>query len=260
MVSSASTMMDADSRFYRGMAGICAFVAVGGFSLTYIGPLLTGSFSGGAILHLHGLLAFAWMALFVVQATLISSGRTQSHRTVGILGVALATALVFTAVSTGLQGMQNGMDAGYPAAAREQLYVPINQAFLFSLMVIGAVAYRQRSDCHKRFMLLATITLLPPATARVMFFLFAPPEMGSRPGLWLVQPPANAVDFTVIPAMLANLMIVPALVHDWRTRGKPHLVYIVGGGLMILTNVLRGPVSRTDLWHSVAGTLAAWSA
>ena len=149
---------------------------------------------------------------------------------------------------------------GWAKEAREIFYVTFSQISLFSIMVAAAVAYRRRSDYHKRFMILATIALLPPATARVLFFFFAGPEMGSRPGLWLVQPPPNTVDFTVAAAMLANLMLIPAVVADWRTRGRPHVVYLVGGGLMIVVNLLRGPVSRTDGWHAIAETLARWSA
>ena len=236
-----------DDIFYLRIAWACAFVAVGGFTFTYLGPLVTGAFEGPAVLHLHGVLSFAWMMLFVAQAYLISSQRRQWHRTAGIFGVALASGMVFTVVSAGLDGLHNGIDAGFAHESREFLYVTMSQISLFSLMVIGAVAYRRRLDYHKRFMVLATIALLPPATARVLFFFFAAPEMGSRPGLWLVRPPANSVDFTVIAAMLANLLMIPAFVHDWRTRGKPHVVYVVAGGLMILVNLLRGPVSRTEL-------------
>ena len=259
MASFANDAGLSDDKFYLWMAIASALVAVGGFSFTYLGPLVTGAFSGPAVLHLHGLLSFAWMVLFIAQASFISTRRNQLHRTTGIFGVALATAMVFTVVNAGIDGLHNGINAGYAIESREFLYVTMSQISLFSLMVIGAVAYHRQPEFHKRFMILATIALLPPATARVLFYLFAAPEMGSRPGLWLARPPANSVDFTVIAAMLANLLMIPAFVHDWRTRGKPHVVYVVAGGFMILVNVLRGPASRSDLWHAAAGTLAAWS-
>ena len=80
--------------------------------------------------------------------------------------VALATGMVFTAVSTGLDGLHNGIEAGFAHESREVLYVPISQISLFALLVIGAIAFRRKLDYHKRLMVLATIAILPPATAR----------------------------------------------------------------------------------------------
>ena len=260
MSSTTNALAMSDDKFYLWIALACAFVAVGGFSFTYLGPLMTGAFNGPPLLHLHGLLSFAWMILFITQASFISARQNQLHRTAGIFGVALATGMVFTAVSAGLDSLHNGITAGFAHESREFLYVTLSQISVFALLVISAIVSRPKLDYHKRFMVLATIALLPPATARVLFFFFADPEMGSRPGLWLVRPSENAVDLTVAAAILANLLMIPAFVHDWRTRGKPHVAYVVAGGLMIFVHVMRGPASRTDLWHTVAGTLTVWSA
>lgn len=47
---------------------------------------------------------------------------------------------------------------------------------------------------------------------------------------------------------------------DWRTRGRPHPAYLIGGACMLLVHVLRGPLARTGLWHSVAEGLASLAA
>lgn len=120
----------------------CAVVAIGGFSLTYLGPLAVGTFNGPALLHLHGLLSFAWMLLFVSQAAFISSSRADLHRTAGMFGIALATAMVFTVMAAGLKGLQTGIEAGYPYESRAVFYVTFSQIALFVVMIVGAITCR----------------------------------------------------------------------------------------------------------------------
>ncbi|MBS0366843.1 MAG: hypothetical protein JSR67_13585 [Proteobacteria bacterium] len=48
------------------------------------------------------------------------------------------------------------------------------------------------------------------------------------------------------------LLIVVAMIYDWRTRGRPHRVYVYGAVLTILTIALIIPLSETRLWMSAA--------
>jgi hypothetical protein len=49
-----------------------------------------------------------------------------------------------------------------------------------------------------------------------------------------------------------SLLIVVAIVYDWRTRGRPHKVYVYGGALVLLQLLLAVPISGTRTWLSVA--------
>ena len=109
-VADASAFSE-ETTFLR-LAYACAFIAFGGFSFTYFAPVVTGTFEGPAVLHLHGILSSAWMVLVVVQAALIGSGQGQRHRTVGIFGIALATAMMCTVLNAGLDGLHSGIKAG----------------------------------------------------------------------------------------------------------------------------------------------------
>ena len=42
------------------------------------------------------------------------------------------------------------------------------------------------------------------------------------------------------------------MVHDWRTRGRPHAVYVIGGSALLLLELTAVPVSDTQAWQSVA--------
>jgi len=56
--------------------------------------------------------------------------------------------------------------------------------------------------------------------------------------------------------MVADLMLVAATVFDWRTRGRPHPVYLVGGSVLLLMQLTRVPISATPLSDSIAAANA----
>ena len=82
-----------------------------------------------------------------------------------------------------------------------------------------AIAAIRKPETHKRLMLLAGISLLDAAVARWFLTFLAPPGP-------LGPPP---VPVTIPPALVAYLLLVVAMIFDWRTRGRPHPVYVYGG-------------------------------
>lgn len=54
------------------------------------------------------------------------------------------------------------------------------------------------------------------------------------------------------PCLVAILLIVVAMIYDWRTRGRPHKVYVYGAVLTVPNFVLIVPLSNTQAWMSVA--------
>jgi hypothetical protein len=54
------------------------------------------------------------------------------------------------------------------------------------------------------------------------------------------------------PCLAAILLIGVAMVYDWRTRGRPHKVYVYGAVLTVLNFVLIVPLSSTRAWMAIA--------
>src|SRR6266567_8574708 len=98
--------------FYFYMALACTAVAFLGFAPTYWLPLATGSFSATPVVHFHGLLFFAWTLYFVLQTWLAASGRVARHRTVGMIGVSLATAMTIFGFLVAVNAMKRSAAAG----------------------------------------------------------------------------------------------------------------------------------------------------
>jgi hypothetical protein len=57
-------------------------------------------------------------------------------------------------------------------------------------------------------------------------------------------------------AMMADMVILAAIVYDVRTRGRPHPAYLVGGAIVLAVQILRGPLSTTQWWYAFADVLA----
>ncbi|WP_407160784.1 hypothetical protein [Bradyrhizobium sp. STM 3557] len=233
--------------FYFNMALACAAVAFLGFAPTYWLPLARGSFSGAPVVHFHGLLFFTWTLYFAFQSWLPASGRTAWHRSLGIGGVSLATAMVIFGVMVAIEAMKHSAAIGQPNEGIAFAIVPLSGIAFFALVFALAIAATRRPETHKRLMLLAAISLLDAAVARWFLTFLAPPGP-------LGPPP---VPVTIAPALVAYLLLVVAIVYDWRRLGRPHPVYVYGGLALVAVKLLNWPISMTPMWHSFAGGLLA---
>ena len=96
-------------QFYFNMALACAVVAFLGFAPTYFLPLARRSFSATPVIHVHGVLFFAWTLFFVFQSWLAASGRVIRHRSVGMIGISLVTAMTIFGFLVGVGAMQRSV-------------------------------------------------------------------------------------------------------------------------------------------------------
>jgi hypothetical protein len=238
--------------FYVWMAAICAIVAFAGFAPTYWLQLPAGTFVGSPLVHIHGALFSLWTLLFLSQTVLVAKGRLNNHRAWGLAGISLATAMVLMGLAAAIQTVHSGLAAGYGNDSRAFLILPVSAICLFAGFFIAAIANIRHPEAHKRLMLLATITLLQAVMARVFFVLVTGGGPGLRPGL---GPPPPLV-IGLVPSLLTELLIVAGLVYDWRTRGRPHPVWLIGAAVMTAVILLRGPLSGTSGWLSFADALA----
>jgi hypothetical protein len=176
---------------------------------------------------------YGWLALFVAQARLVAAGRTARHRELGVLGVSVATAMCFVGVAAAVGSMRQTAAAGFTEQALGFSVVPLTGIAFFAVLFALAVINVRRPDVHKRLMLVATVSLLNAAVGRL--FVLA---VGGPPPAAGVEPPP--VLFTVPAGLLADLLLVPALVHDWKTRGRVHPTYWVAGAALVASQLLRG--------------------
>lgn len=231
------------------LAWVCVAIAVIGFTPSYWARVTTGTFTGPPVLHLHGLACTAWVVLCAVQAQLAVAGRLTRHRLFGMAGLALAAAVVFSGVLVVARVIEASVPFGASVAARTFSLLPLSLLVMFPVFVGLAIGWGRRADVHMRLMILATITILPPAFARMVRLVLAPERSAQAFGM---APPLSVA---TLPAVFVDLLIVGALVYDWRTRGRPHPVYVWGLAASVLVQVLRIPLAQTGAWHATADAL-----
>lgn len=236
--------------FYFYMAIVAAAIAFLGFAPTYWLPVVSGQYKAAPIIHIHGLVFSAW-ALFVVwQMWLAASGRLVRHRTMGLVGIALATMMTMLGLLATIRQMKAAESAGLGAAAETFSIVPLSAIVFFAIVFALAVANVRNTDVHKRLMLLAMIAVLEAPIARWFLVFLAPPAASGPP----------PIEVTLAPAFLAYALIGVAMYYDWRTIGRPHPVCVIGAGVLVAWKLLQIPVSATAVWHGVAGWLSGLAA
>ena len=250
----APQVRPAVGKFYVTMAAIFVVIAFGGFFGTYWLQVARGTFTGSPAVHLHGLLFSLWTLFFLSQATLMANRKVRQHRAWGLLGISLATAMLFTGLMVAIEGLQARLDAGYGDPARAFAIVPVSGILLFAALVAAAVANVRRPEWHKRFMLVATAGILQAAVARFFFLAATGGGPGMRPGLGRPQPIEN----TMVAGWLVASLIVAAMIHDWRSHGRVHPAYWWGFGAMMTVHILRPIVGYTDAWYRFTDFLLAF--
>jgi hypothetical protein len=63
---------------------------------------------------------------------------------------------------------------------------------------------------------------------------------------------------TVGPALLSILLILAAIIHDWRKRGRPHPITVWVGAAIIVAELVRVPLSATPQWLAIAGAMGGF--
>jgi hypothetical protein len=231
--------------FYLWMSAAFILIAFGGFIPTYWAKLATNSFPAAPIVHIHGTLFFGWTLFYLFQTSQVAAGRTPDHRTWGVAGVSLATAMCISIVLMTIHSMKMADAAGQGDAARRFAVVSLTGVIMVAGLFAAAIANVKRPEVLKRLMILMMLPLMHAATARVFLTLFAPP------GAATAGPPPV---FVAIPPGLFVIVVLggAALIHDWRTRGRPHPVYLVGLPLLIVQVLCMIPIAATPQWMAIA--------
>jgi hypothetical protein len=231
-------------RFHVWMAGVFVLIAFGGFTPSYWARIAGGTFHAPPIIHIHGILLFTWTVFYFLQTALVTSGRTPAHRAWGMAGISLFSVLVCSIIVTKITIVRLDDAHGFGDASRRFSAVAFCALpFMIGLFAL-AIANVRRPETHKRLMYVLMASLMVPALARV-FLAFLAPAGAADQG----PPPAFV---SVPPAWVAALLIVVAMVYDWRTRGRPHRVYVYGGLVLIVTNFLTVLFAGTQTWMTIA--------
>ena len=221
--------------FYISMAIAAVITVFAGFAPTYYLRPYYNTTPLMPLLHLHGIVFSAWLALFLVQTTLVAAHRTDIHRRLGILGGVIAAFMILIGVSTAVIRASQGATPLPGISPLSFLVVPLGDMLVFAILVGAGFYYRRRPDVHKRLMLLATISILVAAIARLPFAIMK------------AGPPAF-FGFT-------DVFVVACIVYDLVTLKRVHRATVFGAILIIASQPLRLMLGGTQAWLTFAGWL-----
>jgi hypothetical protein len=221
-----------DRVFYTGIALAAAVTVLVGFARTFYLRSHFETLPLLPVLVVHGVVFSAWIALLVLQTSLIAARRTALHRRLGWTGAALAAAMVVVALTTAIVTGRRDIAAGYEIESLAFFATPVVSMAVFACFVAAAVGSRGRPETHKRLMLLATISLLDAATARWPIAAIAASPLGYYG--------------------LADAFIVAAVLYDLVSRRRVSAVYVWGGLLIVGSQWLRVPLGATAAWQALA--------
>jgi hypothetical protein len=234
-------------RFYLWMGLVFVLIAFGGFTPTYWAPVVAGPAHVPPIAHVHGALLFSWTLFYLGQTAWVATGRTATHRMWGMAGIALFTLLLCSIVALKVTMIRIDDVHGFGEASRRFASLAFFGIAMMIVIFWLAIANIHRPEVHKRFMYLLLSGMMVPALARVFLTLLAP--AGASQG----EPPSPFV--AIPPAVAASLLVVVAMIYDWRTEGRRSRVYVYGAPALVLTNVAAALASRTDTWMRVVGAI-----
>jgi len=232
----ASIARSNDRRLAIWVAALVPVIVLAGFARTYY---LKGFFGNppvpSLLVHVHGLVMTAWVALFVTQVSLVATGRTRTHQRLGVFGAILALLIVIVGVLTGIAGAARGSTPGPPPL--QFLVVPLGDMLVFAVLVGSALYFRRsRLDVHKRLMLLAAVNLLAPAIARIPLHFIAT---------------GGALAFFG----LTDLCLLACVGFDTIRNRRLHPAFLWGTLFIIAFQPLRLMLAATDVWLRVATAL-----
>jgi len=152
--------------FYSGVALTFVLTVLVGFSRTYYLRGLFGTPHLSWLAHLHGVVFTAWAVFFASQTALVAAGRTDLHKRLGWAGAVFGiVVLVLGGVMT-FHSVRAGYASGRPHMA-SLLLNAIMDLFLFCIFFVGGLFFRRKKEIHKRLMVLAMVSLIIPAIARL---------------------------------------------------------------------------------------------
>lgn len=227
-----------DNYFFSGIAFLILITVFVGFARTYF---LAGVFRAplpNLLIHIHGVVFSSWILLLITQTMLVSAGRVDVHRRLGLFGFGLACLMVILGVLAASNSLARGFaPPGSGFDPRTFYAIPIGGMIIFATLIFFAYRARFNPAAHKRLIMIATIALLDAPTGRPPFTVIT-----ARPFF----------DSTFI-----FLFLLLLIAYDLWSTGKVHRATAWAAAFVLVVGQLRVPIGSTTAFHNLANWVQA---
>jgi len=143
-----------DHLFFSAMAVLILATVFAGFAPSYYFPGIFRAPLPSRIIHVHGAVFSCWILLLITQTSLVSAGRVDVHRRLGIAGFVLACLMVVVGVLAATNALVRGVGrdplAFYMVSIVDMMLFPTLVFFAFRARFPSASAqahYPNHHDC-----------------------------------------------------------------------------------------------------------------
>ncbi|MDB4322333.1 hypothetical protein N9975_01825 [bacterium] len=172
---------------------------------------------------IHGILYLGWYVLFAVQSRLSSTNNVTLHKKLGYLSLILVCGLTVSGTDM-LIGVMRSYDdswtAGFLLSRTSFVWAILHTLISFTGFYALGLIFRGKLHFHKRFMVLASLSMVSASVTRIAFLPFVP------------------VDGTVVTLLSTYGFLLVPVVIDRIAFGRVHPVLKWSIPLYIVTQIL----------------------
>ncbi len=167
----------------------------------------------------------------IAQTSLVSAGRVDIHRRLGIFVFGLACVMVILGSMAATDLLWRGV-AAQSVDAKTFYASSLGDIAIFGTLIFFAFRTRSTPAAHKRLILTAPITLLAAAINRWPFPII------------LREP--------ILLVLIDDAFLLPLVAYDLWSMRKVHQATLWGGLFLVIMQQLELPIGSTAVWQSFA--------
>ena len=173
-------------------------------------------------LKIHGVVFLLWYLLFTVQAGLVGAKHTALHKKIGYTSIPFALFLIISGTLM-LLGTMNSYQPDWTEqflrSRTSFVWAIFHTLVSFTSFYLLAVLCRKRSQAHKRFMLLASLSMMAASITRFAYLPIIP------------------IDGTAFTLLTTYALLATPLVIDRIRDKKIHPVLFYGTAIYVVTQL-----------------------
>ena len=224
-----------DDGFFLGAAIAMTVVIVAGFSVQL--AMGRSSFAAPLLVHAHAVVFMGWVAIYLSQNVLATTGRLALHRRLGWLAAVWVVPMLALGCAVTLAMVRRGEVPFFFKPQQFLIFDPLTLA-TFAGLTTAAILLRRQTDWHRRLHFCAMAMLLGPGFGRLL------PMPLLAPWAW---------EATVAACLLFPLA---GMLADVRRSGRIHPAWAWGiaatlGSTLLTEAITYSPVGDT-IYHAVA--------
>ncbi|WFL78164.1 hypothetical protein P7228_03605 [Altererythrobacter arenosus] len=230
-----------DTRFFRIMAWVMCTIITAGFVVNL--AMGRSTFAVPWQFHVHGMVFFAWVGIYLAQNTFIAGGNIALHKRLGqiaYLWIPLMVVMGFTIMFV----VMRRTGGPFFFDVNEFMISNTLQLLIFGGLGLAALRARRYSGWHRRLMFCAMAILTGPGLGRLL------PMPLLIPHAWRIM------------VLVTILFPVIGMIADYRRSGKIHPAWFWGVGLILGGQIIADLIAYSPLGISlteqvIAGTPGA---